>query len=73
MVKSQTLAEREFGSYAMNIRKDKLPAAKKLMREFVDKFIREIEATPGEGQQTYQLNMQFFGLADASGRPTNRK
>ncbi len=71
MVKTQALDEREFNAYAMNIRKDKLPAAKKLMREFIDKFIREVEATPGEGQQTYQLNVQFFGLAD-SGRQTTR-
>jgi len=72
MVQSQPLGTREFNAYAINIHKDSLPAAKQLMREFVDRFIREIEAKPGEGQETYQLNLQFFGLAE-SGRPSSRK
>lgn len=65
MVQVQGLGVREFNAYAMNIHKDQLPLAKQLMREFIDRFIREVEAKPGDGQATYQLNVQFFGLAES--------
>jgi uncharacterized protein (TIGR02147 family) len=68
MVRTQPLAEREFNAYALNVSPESMPKAKQLLREFVERFIREVEAAPGEGQRTYQLNLQFFGLADVKGR-----
>ncbi len=48
--------------YAINLKKSDLPKAKKLIREFVQDFARKIEATQKTGDETYQLNVQFFGL-----------
>ena len=56
--------QREFNGYAMNIAAKDLPKAKKMIREFAETFIREVEASPGHAQSTYQLNLQLFGLAD---------
>ncbi len=58
---SQTpLSDREYGSYSLNIAKAKIPRAKELLREFVEKFIFEIEAPVQSGEETYQLSLQFF-------------
>lgn len=61
-VSSQTIQEREFQGYSMNIKKTSIPRAKELMREFTQKFIQEIEAAEFQGEETYQFNLQFFSL-----------
>lgn len=58
----QSVAEREFNGYAINVKKSDLPKAKKLIREFIQNFAKKIESSPQTGEETYQLNVQFFGL-----------
>jgi len=59
---AQALSEREYNAYSLNIKKSRMPRAKEMIREFVKRFIREVEAAPSEGEETYHLNVQFFGL-----------
>lgn len=55
--------EREFGGVTLAIRKSDLEKAKAYIREFKKKFNFDLSA--GEGADTvYQLNVQFFELAD---------
>ncbi len=61
-VESQSVLEREFNGYAINLKKADLPKAKKLIREFIQEFARRIEAPQKTGDEIYQLNVQFFGL-----------
>ena len=61
-VVAQPLAEREFNAYAFNIKATSLPRAKEMIRKFSSDFIREIEAEDGLGEETFQLNIQFFRL-----------
>jgi hypothetical protein len=42
------------------LKKDKLVKAKKAMRQFINDFLTEYEAKPGDGDETYQLNLQLF-------------
>jgi uncharacterized protein (TIGR02147 family) len=64
-VSVQGVEEREFNAYALNIKTDALPKAKELLRQFVRQFIETIEAQPGEGDETYQLNLQLFSLTQS--------
>ncbi len=65
-VSLQPVLEREYNGYAINLRKSEFPRAKKLIREFIKDFSRKVEASPQEGEETYQLNVQFFGLTKES-------
>lgn len=56
----QSLDEREFGSYCFNLKKGQMAKAKKKMRKFLDEFFQEFEAPAGEGDETYQFNVQLF-------------
>jgi len=61
-IDEQALDEREFNGYAINVQRSALPKAKKLIRRFIEEFSGEVEADPGDGEETYQLNLQFFSL-----------
>jgi uncharacterized protein (TIGR02147 family) len=61
-VELQPVETREFNGYALNIRERDLTKIKKSMRNYLKEFILEFEAQPGEGDETYQLNTQFFSL-----------
>ncbi|MGZ3771856.1 MAG: TIGR02147 family protein [Bdellovibrio sp.] len=61
-VELQTVSEREFNGYALNIRKADLPKIKQMIRGFIKDLILEYEAKPNEGDSTYQLNVQLFDL-----------
>lgn len=63
-IEKQDVLQREFQGHAMAIKKSKIPKAKQLMRKFVEEFIKEVEDTSDEGEEVYQLNMQFFGLTN---------
>lgn len=63
-VQVQSVDEREFNSYSMNIESKNLDKIKASMREYVKRFIAEFEAPAGEGDSTYQLNLQFFSLTE---------
>lgn len=58
----QKLSEREFGSYSFNVREQDLALAKKLIREFLQDFFKQVEAPPEKGEQTYQFNVQLFKM-----------
>ncbi len=58
----QDVSEREFDSYSFNLNKEKLKTAKARMRQFVNDFLKECEAQPGDGDETFQLNLQLFKL-----------
>lgn len=66
-VKKQSIDEREYNSFCLNIRKGQLKNAKKKMRNFVDEFISEFEASNKKSNETYQLNVQLFSLTRNKG------
>ncbi len=57
---TQELEQREFNSYAFNMSKSKVPKAKAMIRKFISDFLSECEANPGEGDETFQFNLQLF-------------
>ncbi|MGE4130755.1 MAG: TIGR02147 family protein [Bdellovibrionales bacterium] len=61
-VMKQELSQREFNSYSFNLKPEKMARAKELMRQFVNDFLAECEANPGEGDETVQLNLQLFQI-----------
>lgn len=61
-VVNQDVNQREFNSYSFNIKTEKLPEAKKALRQFVNEFLVQYEAQPGDGDETYQLNLQLFQI-----------
>lgn len=62
----QRVEEREFNSYSINICLDKITPAKEAIRQFVKDFSERFEAKPCTGDETYQLNVHFFGLTKES-------
>lgn len=58
----QPVEDREFHGYAFNVKKKDVKKAKEKIRNFLDAFIEEFEAPQGEGDQTYQFNIQFFRM-----------
>lgn len=62
-VSSQPVDEREFHSYAFNIKKKEMKKAKEQIRKFLDQFFEEFEAPDGEGDSTVQLNVQLFRMS----------
>lgn len=62
LISEQPVTVREFNGYSLNIKKDKIPEAKLLIRDFIKNFIERIEEPSSAGEETYQLNVQFFGL-----------
>lgn len=66
----EPLEKREFGTVTLALRKSDLPRAKEFIREFRDKFNLEFSAVSG-AESIYQLNLQFFELADGASFVTN--
>lgn len=54
------LEEREFTASTLNIKKENLPQAKKLIREFKKKFCEILEDEAGD--ETYQIQLQLYPL-----------
>lgn len=64
---TQAVEEREMRSCSLAIRRDRLPEAKRMMREFMSRFRETVGLQPGEqAQDVYQLNLQFFALTEKS-------
>lgn len=61
-ISKQDLLEREFNAIAFNIKKKDLPKMKEAMRDFINQLVEEYEAPSHKGDETYQLNLQFFSL-----------
>lgn len=53
---------REYQSYAINLRKEDIPQAKELIRNFMSDFARLMEAVPEKSDSTYNLNLHLFPL-----------
>lgn len=65
MVGKQTVNEREFNGHVLNIKRSSIKKAKKMMRDFITEFAREIEAEDSkDAEESYQLNLQFFRLTN---------
>lgn len=60
-ISETSLENRELIGLTLPIDKSNLPQAKKLIREFIEKFNAILDAP--EGNSVYQLNLQFFPLA----------
>lgn len=61
-VGEQGVESREFNGYALNIKLRDLPNIKEAVRAFIKDFIVQFEAPSGEGDTTYQFNIQLFDL-----------
>ena len=61
IIDKQEVQDREYNGYSFNLNKKNLPRAKRLLREFVTYFLKEIEE-PSNGEETYHLNLQLFGI-----------
>jgi uncharacterized protein (TIGR02147 family) len=56
--------KREFQSFNLPMNKENLVLAKKIIREFRSQFVKAIE-TPENGDDVFQMNIQFFPLTDS--------
>ncbi|MDA8792588.1 TIGR02147 family protein [Bacteriovoracaceae bacterium] len=63
-VKKQSVDEREFNSYSLNLNIEKIIEAKSEIRKFINQFITTFESNENEGDETYQLNLQLFQLTN---------
>lgn len=63
-IENQDIMEREFNGTSFNINKNKLPQMKEELREFMMHMIAKYEEPTGKGDSTYQLNLQFFQVAE---------
>lgn len=57
---TQHILEREFNAETITINQSRIPEAKELIRKFKSDFARMFEEA--EGDQTYQMQIQFFSL-----------
>lgn len=61
-ISKQTVQNKEYNSLCFNIKKTQLPKIKEELRKFVNQMINDFEAPAHEGDESYQLNLQFFSL-----------
>ncbi len=61
-VYEQSVEEREYQSYAFNMKRKDMERAKDRIRKFLDDFFTEFEAPENEGDETFQFNVQLFKL-----------
>lgn len=63
-VSSQEVLEREFNGTSFNIDKNQMNEIKAEMRSFLKLMIEKYEQPAKQGDATYQLNLQFFKVAE---------
>jgi uncharacterized protein (TIGR02147 family) len=63
-VKIQDIKTREYNSFCLNLKKEHFARAQKKIRDFVNEFISEFEASNKKSNETYQLNVQLFSLTN---------
>jgi uncharacterized protein (TIGR02147 family) len=61
------LDQREFQSFTMAVRRDKLPLAKEMIRRFRSQLSSAVGAE-GDGDDVYQTNIHFFQLTESPSR-----
>lgn len=59
-VYEQSVDKREYNNYFFNLKPEVIPEAKKEIRQFIKSFLEKYESEPGQGQETYSLNIQLF-------------
>ena len=59
----QHVLQREFLSYAFNLKRKDIEPAKLEIRRFIKDFLSRFEAAPGTGDETYQINLQLFAMS----------
>ncbi len=59
-ISNQTVDEREYNSYCLNIQSEKIPLAKEKIRNFIKEFVNEFEADKNQALDTYCMNLQLF-------------
>lgn len=64
----QSVDERYIAGQTMTIRKDKLPEAKRLIQEFLEKM-RSLVPEEAAGDETYHLGLQYFRLTAPAAAP----
>jgi uncharacterized protein (TIGR02147 family) len=64
-IRAQPVEDREYNSFSLNVKKEDLFKMKASLREYIKHFITEFEAAPGQGEATYQLNLQLFSLTES--------
>lgn len=57
------IAQREYGSYMVAINKSRLPAAKKMIRKFLEEFCNEFDR--GKKTDVVSLSLQMFTLTES--------
>jgi uncharacterized protein (TIGR02147 family) len=62
-IKNQTVDERDFSSFSFNIKNSDLCEIKETLKEFTFNIMKEYEAKSKEGDETYHLNLHFFGVS----------
>lgn len=62
-IKKQSVNERDFSSFSFNIKNEDLPEIKETLKEFTFNLMKQYEAKSKEGDETYHLNLHFFGVS----------
>ena len=65
-IESQHVQERDITSSTLTLDAAKLPLAKEMLKNFRRAFCKALEAAPGEGTHTYQINLQMFRITQPS-------
>ena len=60
----QSMSDREFNSFCLNIKQEHIKKAKLKIRNFISEFISDFEATDELPSNTYQINIQLFSLTN---------
>ena len=66
-VSKQSTEKREYNSFCLNIKGERMVDAKNKIRQFIEEFSEEFSEKAGESNQTYQFNIQLFSLTNDKG------
>lgn len=67
-VQTQDVLEREFQAMTLNFDLDRLPEAKKVLREFLSSFVSRFDCPEKREKEIYHLNLQFFKVTQKGNR-----
>jgi uncharacterized protein (TIGR02147 family) len=70
-VVEQGAQAREFQAFSLATKRDKVPLAKELIRKFRLQFVNAV-GVAGDGDDVYQMNIQFFQLTESPDRELAR-
>lgn len=58
------LEQREFQAFSFAVRADRVALAKEMIRKFRSQLVQAVGADDDEGDEVYQMNLQFFQLTE---------